>query len=299
MNQTMGKISVLSLLWLLISLVATGPSPAHEEVRGRIVVAGYGPELPVVQDLGRAFEKSHPGTAIDFQWERTVKAVELVKSGEAQIAITDQPDPALQTTALAWDGIAVIVNFTNPVAALSADQVKALFTGKITRWSDLDGADQPVEALSRATEDNVRSGFETSLGIAGGLEITAKPIRTDEKILRAVSGRDRAISYLSLAAALKAQEDGVSIRVLTIDQVEPGQPSVRSGAYTLRRPVLALTSRQPDPLTQAFLRFALSGEGQPILQPVFVPGPAASFEWQAPPGQVTDRPAQTHQKQKS
>lgn len=292
------KVSTLWLLWLCISLALTSASLAHEQIRGRIVVAGYGPELPVMQDLGMAFEKTHPGTAIDFQWDRTVKAVELVKSGAAQIAITDQPDPALHTAPLAWDGIAVIVNFANPVGELSAKQVRDLFTGHITRWSDLDGADQPVEVLTRANEDNVRSGFETSLGIAGQLS-TTKPIRTDEKILRAVSGRDRAISYLSLAAALKAQEDGIPIRVITIDKVEPGQPSVRSGAYKLRRPVLALTSLEPDPLTEAFLQFATSTEAQHIVQPVFVPGATASFEWQAPPAQLTDRPGDTHRKPKS
>ena len=44
----------------------TAVAPAEAGLIGRALVAGYGPELPSYQDLGRAFEKSHPGTAIDL-----------------------------------------------------------------------------------------------------------------------------------------------------------------------------------------------------------------------------------------
>ncbi|ALA60113.1 substrate-binding domain-containing protein [Nitrospira moscoviensis] len=292
----MGRLQALSASVLFV-LLAAAPSVAG--LTGRIVVAGYGPELPVMQDLGRAFEKAHPGTAIDFRWDRTVKAVELVKAGEAQAAVTDRPDPALKATPIAWEGIAVIVNFANPVSEVTTEQVQDLFTGKITRWSDLDGGDQPVEVLPRAPEDNVHAGLEASLGIGGRFQASGKAVRTDEKALRAVSGRDRAISYLSLAAALKAQEDGIPIRILTVDKVEPGQPTVKSGAYKLRRPVLILSAPQPDPLTDAFIKFAISPDGQKILQPVFVPYTAASVEWTPPPTHLTDKPAGSEEKQES
>lgn len=286
--------TVASIVALFMSV-----APSFGGLTGRIVIAGYGPELPVMQDLGRAFEKSHPGTAIDFQWDRTVKAVELVKAGEAQLAVTDRPDPALKATPIAWEGIAVIVNFANPVSEVTTEQVKALLTGKITRWSDLDGGDQTVEVLPRAPENNVQAGLEASLGITGRFQASGKPLQTDEKTLRAVSGRDRAISYLSLAAALKAQEDGIPIRILTVDKVEPGQPTVQSGAYKLRRPVLLLSAAQPDPLTEAFLQFVTSPDGQKLLRPAYVPSTAASFAWTPPATQLTDRPAHPDEKQQS
>ncbi len=252
--------------------------PAGAALTGRIVVAGYGPELPVMQDLGRAFEKAHPGTAIDFEWDKSVKAVERVKSGEAHVAVTDRPEPTLKTIPIAWDGLAVIVNFTNPVREVTTAQVKDLFSGKITSWSDLDAGDQKVEVLPRTPEDNVQPGFEASLGIIGQFRASGKSVRTDEKALRLVSGRDGAITVISLAAALKAQDDGIPIRVLTIDKIEPGQPTVKSGEYKLRRPVLLLTTQQPDPLTDAFVQFASSPEGQALFPPTFVPHVPGRFE---------------------
>jgi len=265
-------------------------TPSFGGLTGRIVIAGYGPELPVMQDLGRAFEKAHPGTAIDFEWDKTVKAVEMVKTGEAHVAVTDRPEPALKTVPIAWDGIAIIVNFANPLKEVTTSQVKDLFTGKIMRWSDLDVGDQRVEVLSRTLEDNVQSGFETSLGITGQFRPSGTPIRTDEKVLRAVSGRDTAVTYISLAAALKAQEDGIPIRILTVDKVEPGPPTVKSGEYKLRRPVLLITGQRPDALTEAFVGFVTSAEGQRILKPTFVPYTPGSPDATKPPARLADDP---------
>ncbi len=244
---------------------------ADAALTGRILIAGYGPELPVVQDLAKAYERLHPGTAIDLEWESTVRAVHLVKTGEAQIAVTDQPDPALKATQIAWDGIAVIVNFSNPVKALSSAQVRGLFSAQIINWSELDGAATNVEVIPRTAANNLTAGFKDSLGLTERMVASAAPVRSDQNVLRLISGRDATISYISLATALKAQEDGISIQILTIDQVDPGDATVKNGRYRLRRPVLMLTGTQPDPLTESFLAFVHSVNGQELLRSMFVP----------------------------
>jgi phosphate transport system substrate-binding protein len=240
-------------------------------VTGRILIAGYGPELPVVQDLAKAYERLHPGAAIDLQWDSTVRAVHLVKTGEAQIAVTDQPDPALKATQIAWEGIAVIVNFANPIREVSSAQVRGLFSAQITNWSELDGATTRVEVIPRTSVNNLTAGFQNSLGLTRRIEAPAAPVRSDQKVLSLVSGRDATVSYISLTAALKAQEDGISIHILTVDQVDPGEATVKNGKYRLRRPVLMLTTTQPDSLTESFLSFVRSVDGQQLLRSMFVP----------------------------
>lgn len=244
---------------------------ADAALTGRILIAGYGPELSVMQDLAKAYERLHPGTAIDLEWDNTVRAVHLVKTGEAQIAVTDQPDPALKATQIAWDGIAVIVNFANPVREVSSAQVRGLFSAQITNWSELDGATARVEVIPRTAANNLTSGFQNSLGLTERIATSAAPVRSDQKVLSLVSGRDATVSYVSLAVALKAQEDGISIHILTVDQIEPGEATVKNGRYRLRRPVLMLTATQPDPLTESFLSFVHSVDGQLLLRSMFVP----------------------------
>jgi len=244
---------------------------ANAALTGRILIAGYGPELPVVQDLAKAYERLHPGTAIDLEWDSTVRAVHLLKTGEAQVAVTDQPDPALSATQIAWDGIAVIVNFANPVREVSSAQVRGLFSARITNWSELDGSMARVEVIPRTSANNLTSGFQSSLSLTEQITASAAPIRSDQQVLSLVSGRDATVSYISLAAALKAQEDGISIHILTVDQVDPGEATVKNGRYRLRRPVLMLTAAQPDPLTESFLSFVRSVDGQQLLRTMFVP----------------------------
>ena len=244
---------------------------ANAALTGRILISGYGPELPVVQDLAKAYERLHPGTAIDLEWDGTVRAVHLLKTGEAQVAVTDQPDPALRATQIAWDGIAVIVNFANPVRELSSAQIRGLFSARITNWSELDGATARVEVIPRTSANNLTSGLQSSLNLTRQIAASAAPVRSDQQVLSLVSGRDATVSYISLAAALKAQEDGISIHILTVDQVDPGEATVKNGRYRLRRPVLMLTAAQPDPLTESFLSFVRSVDGQQLLRSMFVP----------------------------
>jgi phosphate transport system substrate-binding protein len=253
---------VTTVLWTAVAIAAPG---------GRILIAGYGPELPIIQDLAKAFEKGHPGTAIDIEWDKTLRAVEMVRQGDAQIAVTDRPVAGLRSTHIAWDGIAVIVNFANPIREVTTPQVKALFSGQISRWSDLDGADRKVEVISRTVTDNITAGFESSLDLKGLLQSSGQPARSDQKALSMVSGRDNAITYISLASALKAQEDGIPIQILTIDKVEPGEPTVKDGRYQLRRPVLLVTGAQPDLVTEGFVTFTQSLEGQQLIRTLYVP----------------------------
>jgi phosphate transport system substrate-binding protein len=259
-------VNLLAVVTTLLLSAAAMAAPA-----GRILIAGYGPELPIIQDLAKAYEKRHPGTAIDIEWDKTLRAVEMVKQGDAQIAVTDLPVPTLRSTHIAWDGIAVIVNFANPIREVTSPQVRALFSGQISRWSDLDGANHKVEVIPRTATDNITPGFEASLNLRGQLQSSGQPARSDQRALSIVSGRDAAVTYISLATALKAQADGIPIQILTIDKVEPGEPTVKDGRYSLRRPVLFLTGIKADPLTESFITFTQSSEGQQLIRSLYVP----------------------------
>jgi phosphate transport system substrate-binding protein len=74
-----------------------------------------------------------------------------------------------------------------------------------------------------------------------------------------------AVTYVSLGPALEAVASGVAVRLLQIDKVEPEEPTVKDGRYKLRRPVLLLSKNDPNPTVDAFAAFALSPDGQKIL----------------------------------
>lgn len=258
------------MLLLFFCLLAGGalhpPAGGAEELRGAITVTGTGPERPVVETLARTFEKAHPGTAVDVKWNRNFHTAAMVKSGKADLAVSGMEDSGLTPTRIAWDGIAVIVHFSNPVKEVTSGQLRDLFTGTTRSWLDLnERGTGSVEVIRRPDDQNITAGFEASLGIEGRMTESALELRDDQKVLSRVSGHLDAIGYLSLGAALEAVKFGTPVRILIVNGVEAGEPTVRSGRYPLRRPVLFLAGKHPHPLRDAFLAFALSSEGQRII----------------------------------
>src|SRR5574338_579156 len=168
----------------IVSAGLLSVSPVQAGLSGRMLIAGYGPELHLFQDLGKAFERAHPGTAVDFEWDRNVKAAELVLGGAADLAVSDHSAPPLRETHIAWDGIAVVVNFANPIREITSRQLRGLFTGRLSHWSELGGSPAKVEVLERPPEANVKAGFERSLNIADRVFTPAAVVRSDQKALR-------------------------------------------------------------------------------------------------------------------
>jgi len=263
----------LSHIVTVFSFVIAGLLPlalveGGEGVSGNLVIAGNGPEQFVIEQLTRAFEKANPRAYIDIVWDDNSKPVDLVKSGQAHIAVTGKEDAGLHAAHIGLDGIAVVVNMSNHTKEVTSQQVADIFSGKVKSWSDLGGPDTKILLIDRPRNRNIRETFEQQLGIAGKIPEGAKIIGPDDKAIKTVVGTLpplSAVTYVSLGPALEAVTSGVAIRLLPIDKVEPEEPPVKDGRYKLRRPILLLTKQGSNPVADAFTAFALSKEGQAII----------------------------------
>ncbi len=261
------RISASAILCLGL-LFAAPASVRAGDVAGQIVIAGNGPEANAIERLARAFEKANPRAYVDIQWNENSKPVDLVKNGQVQLAVTGGEDPALRASQVAWDGIAIMVNLSNHTKELTSQQAADLFSGKIKLWAELGGPDTTVLLLDRPKNRNIRETFEQQLGIVGKIPDTAKLVKADDKVIKTVVGTLpplSAVTFISLNPALEAVSSGVAVRLLQLDKVEAEEPTVKDGRYKLRRPVLLLSKKEPDPTVDAFIAFALSPEGQKIL----------------------------------
>jgi phosphate transport system substrate-binding protein len=273
-NGALTTASAFLLFGLVVSSLTGISSAAGAEVSGALAIAGNGPELTTIEPLARAFEKANPRAYVDVLWDANSKPVEMVKAGEAQIAVTGTEHPDLVATQIAWDGIAVMVNLSNFTKEVTKQQVADIFSGKVKMWSDLGGPETKILVIDRPRNENVKDAFEAQLGIAGKIPDGAKVIGRDEKVIKTVVGTLpplSAVAYLSLSQALSAVNTGVAVRLLPVDKVEPEMPTVKDGRYTLRRPVLLLKKKEPHPVAEAFQEFALSEQGQKIIVEQFTP----------------------------
>lgn len=271
-EQDSARLSLAHIVTVVFLALAALSTPSliqsGEGVSGNLVIAGNGPEQRVIEQLSRAFEKANPRAYVDIAWDENSKPVDLVKSGQAHIAVTGQEDPGLHASHIGWDGIAVVVNMSNHTKEVTLQQVADIFSGKVKTWSDLGGPDTKILLIDRPRNRNIRETFEQELGIAGKIPQGAKVIGPDDKAIKTVVGTLpplSAVTYVSLGPALEAVNSGVAVRLLPIDKVEAEEPPVKDGRYKLRRPLLLLTKQGSNPVADAFAAFALTKEGQTII----------------------------------
>lgn len=250
------------------------PLTALAEIAGSLTIVGNGPELSTIEPLAHAFEKTNPRAYLDVVWDSNSRPVEMVKSGQAHIAVTGTEEPGLSATPIAWDGIGVLVHLSNFTKEVTKQQVADIFSGKITQWSELGGPETKILVIDRPRNQNIRDTFESQLGITGKITGAAKVIGSDDQVVKTVVGTLpplSAVSYLSLSQGLSVISGGVAVRLLPIDKIEPEAPTVKDGRYPLRRPVLLISKKEPHPMAEAFTQFALSPTGQQIIAETYIP----------------------------
>lgn len=259
---------------LSVAAVAAIPTFVQAEASGNLIVAGNGPELTTIEALARAFEKANPRAYIDVVWDDHSKPVEMVKAGEAHLAVTGAEEAGLAATQIAWDGIGILVHLSNFTKEVTKQQVADIFSGKVKEWSDLGGPETKILLIDRPKNQNIRGAFERQLGIDGKIPNNATVIAKDDKVIKTVVGTLpplSAVAYISLSQGLAVVTSGVAVRLLPVDKVEPEVPTVKDGRYPLRRPVLLLAKKDPNPLVDAFAQFALSPQGRQIIGETYIP----------------------------
>ncbi|WNM57113.1 substrate-binding domain-containing protein [Candidatus Nitrospira allomarina] len=280
-NKIVGKVSCVVGIGFLCGLIlpvvpvhskessnSEPPPTVPTPISGTILIVGNGPERYLLEILAAEFESRHPSVSVDIFWHPNAKPIRTIELNEADIGITGEEVPSLRSTAIARDGVAVLTNFSNPVKEMTTQQVADVFSGKIRYWSQVyeEAPQTKIVLINRTTNENIRQGFEKTLGIQDGIPRSAYRAGTEDEAIKAVSGNLEAITFVSMTPALRAKEDGVAINLLFINRVEPEVQTVLDNRYPLQRPVMLITNAQLSPQAQAFEQFALSREGQKLMR---------------------------------
>jgi len=261
-------VPLTSLFTRNLAVAQQGAPQETSDLPTTILVSGNGPERDLIERLAQAFEQRHPSISVDFFWHPNAKPIRTIELQEADIAITGEEVSSLRSTMIARDGIAVLTNFSNPVKEMSTAQLANVFSGKLRYWSQVyDEAPQTkIVLVNRTTNQNIRQGFEKWLQIPDGIPRTAYQADTEQEAITRVSGNLQAVTFVSMAPALRAKEDGVAINLLFIDHIEPEVQTVLDKRYPVQRPVMFITKLQPSAAVLAFEQFVLSQDGQQIIK---------------------------------
>lgn len=125
-----------------IPLEGTNPYEGSNP-KGKVVVAGSSSVTPVMEKLAEAYKKANGNAEIEVQQSDSTTGITSARDGLCDIGMASrelkesETSYGLTSTVIATDGIAVIVNKDNPIDELSSDQVKGIYTGEITEWSEV------------------------------------------------------------------------------------------------------------------------------------------------------------------
>jgi phosphate transport system substrate-binding protein len=178
---------------------------------------------------------------------------------------------AVSVFPMALDGVTIVVNHANPVTALSIDQLREIFTGKIRNWRELEGFDGEITPFARAAGSGTASLFgERALGEEEyGPSVQRLP--TNEAIVAEVAAQAGAIGYAGLGA-LRVGGDKVRAVALTAgvqaSPVHATPETIIAGTYPLSRTLYLATAGPPLATAKAFIDFCLSPSGQALFQRV-------------------------------
>ncbi|TET80032.1 MAG: phosphate ABC transporter substrate-binding protein [Candidatus Cloacimonadota bacterium] len=187
-----------------------------------------------------------------------------MKSKEVEKAKTKGLEPF--ATVIAKDGIAVIIHPSNSVMGLSMEDLKAIYTGQISKWNEIGGETKPIVIISRDTASGTFETFK-KLALKGEkVRDDALMLASNQAVATTVAKTPGAIGYVGLGYLSD------KVKALEIDEVEPSQKTVVSGEYALSRLLFMYTNGKPKGLAKKFIDFVLSLAGQRIVEDLgFVP----------------------------
>ena len=236
-----------------------------------IEVGGSTSVTPLMELFADAYAKQKPNIKVNINPTGSGDGIKnagvLYQIGMTSRELTPAEKGAgLKEQVIAIDGIAIIVNKNNPVKNLTIDQIRDIFSGAITDWSQVTvGAKRGrIAVVSREAGSGTRGAFEEIIDlkalVAGATESTSTGA-----IKAGIAQNADAIGYISLGSMDK------TVKAVDVGGVPASNANVVKGTYKIARPFIVLYNDNAHAETKAFLAWMLSRQGQTIVKSSWIP----------------------------
>lgn len=249
---------------------ATTDATASADLSGKITLAGSTSMEKLANAMAEAFMEKYPNVTVAPEFTGSGAGLEslakgTVDIGDASRALSDDEKAGgAVENIVAIDGIAVITDPENAVSDITSEQLAQIYTGEITNWSDLGGADEQIVVIGREAGSGTRDAFEELNDVKDACKY-AQELDSTGAVLAKVAATPGAIGYVSLDVV----DD--TVKALQLNSVDATEDNILAGTYVLQRPFVMATmgeiSEQND-LVKAFFDFIHSEEGQQVITSV-------------------------------
>ncbi|MGL5380481.1 phosphate ABC transporter substrate-binding protein [Clostridium sp.] len=264
------KLVVTALLVSMMGGVFVGCSGNNESAEGgevTISVSGSTSVGPLMEKVAAEYEGINSNVSIEINQVGSSAGIKDTINGVSDIGMASRELKSEEAnevtgTEVAFDGIALITHTSNPVKNITLEQVKDIYTGKITNWKELEGGiDAPIVVVSREEGSGTRDAFQEIVGYKSeDLIVDATISDGNGNIKSTVERNENAIGFVSF----EYLDDKISS--LNVDGVAPEAALVKEGKYKLSRPFILATKGDSNENAKKLIDFILSDDGQKIVE---------------------------------
>lgn len=241
-------------------------SSAAAALSGNVATGGSTSMKNVIAALTEGFAEVEPGVTVSYDPTGSGAGItgatdKTLNIGLSSRALKDDEKADVEGTTIALDGIAIIVNNASKVEDLTVDQLKQMFTGEITNWSEVGGDDGEIVLIGREAGSGTRDGFESIVDVKDSCKY-AQELTATGAVISAVEANPLAIGYASLSAV------GDTVKMVTVGGVECSEETVKDGSYEVQRPFVFVTNKSVtlSEQAQAFFDFATSADAADLIR---------------------------------
>ena len=246
---------------------------APKSVSGTVSLAGSTSMQKLCEAMIESFSEEYPDITVTAEYTGSGAGLEAVAAGKTDIgnssrALKDSEKAAgVEENIVAIDGIAVITHTSNTVSDLTSQQLTDIYTGKITNWKELGGADANIVVVSRDTSSGTYETWEEMVMKKAKVMPKALLQASNGAVEQVVAKNPNAIGYVGLGYLAP------SIKGLHIGKVAASAETALSKEWPLSRELYVFTNGEPAGASGALIKYILDpAKGQKAVKEVgFVP----------------------------
>ena len=215
-----------------------------------------------------------------FQYNNTVGGyIELAKKNtdifigaypsKDQIAYAEKCNTEFVYTQIGWEAFVFFVHKDNPINSLTTEQIKGIYSGEITNWSQVGGSDEEIIPFQRDNNSGSQSMMIRFMGDTPLMQAETKVIQGMGAVVEEVvdyQSRAGSIGY-SFRYYLEGIVQNPEVKMIAVEGVAPTAENIRNNTYPIVTPVYAVTyENNPNPNVARLVEWILSDEGQYIIE---------------------------------
>ncbi|APX71127.1 phosphate ABC transporter substrate-binding protein [Companilactobacillus allii] len=235
---------------------SSSTSSADSSASGKVTVVGSTALQPLVEKAASNFQKDNSKINVTVQGGGSGTGLSQVQDGSVSIGNSDifaESKDGIDAKKLvdhkvAVVGMAPVVNKETGVKNLTMEQLKNIFTGKITNWKDVGGKDQEITVVNRAEGSGTRATFEDAV-LGGSKAVKSQEQDSNGTVQKIVSSTPGAISYLAFSYL------NDKVQAVSINDIKPTDKNVETSDWPIWSYEHMYTKGDAKGATAKFLKY--------------------------------------------